>query len=196
LIYQHHCFREVLYSEKKPFDWEVTGISLALLYGLAPFYFLILLFLEYSEDGGSGGFAGRILRHVKGSYDRILLAIHGVRKADNKLLLDDGLVESTPNEDVQKEADYVRCNEGLHTTAPIVLIDLWKIFPPSVGVFGAFTGWIQWFLCCCGILKSSGEKTESDQSRPRRAVRGLTTVIQRGETFGKWLFRRFVCIFI
>jgi len=92
--------REVLFSNKRPFDWEVTGRSIALLYGLAPAYMLILLFLEYADDGGSGGLAGRVLRYIKGSYDRIMLSVHGVRKVGNKLTLDDGLVDLQPNDDV------------------------------------------------------------------------------------------------
>jgi hypothetical protein len=177
--------REILFSEKRPFEWDVTGNSIALLYGLGPVYFLILLFLEYSEDGGSGGFAGRVLRQIKGTYDRTMLAIHGVREVDNKLLLlDDGLVDTASNDDVKKEADFVRSKEDLHVSAPIVLRDLWKIFPPSVGVIGALAGWFQWFLCCCGLGKSKGSKEENARSGPRRAVRGLTVAVQRGETFG------------
>lgn len=170
-------------SEKRPFDWEVAGNSIALLYGLAPVYFLILLFLEYSEDGGSGGLAGRILRNIKGSYDRAMLAIHGVRKVDNKLILDDGLVDTPPNDDVQKEADFVRSKAMLHSSAPIVLRDLWKIYPPSVGIIGAILGWVQWLLCCCGLGKK-GSAEDKAQSGPRRAVRGLTAAVQKGETFG------------
>eukprot|EP00980_Cylindrotheca_fusiformis_P001022 scaffold276_cov132-Cylindrotheca_fusiformis.AAC.17 len=176
--------REVLFSEKRPFDWNVAGSSIALLYGLAPVYFLILLFLEYSDDGGSGGFAGRVLRHIKGTYDRTILSVHGVRKVDNKLVLDDGLADTVPNDDVKKEADFVKKKVDLQKSAPIVLRDLWKIFPPSVGIFGSVAGWIQWFLCCCGLGKSNRSAEDKAQSGPRRAVRGLSAAVQRGETFG------------
>mmetsp|Transcript_4477 Transcript_4477/g.10555 ORF Transcript_4477/g.10555 Transcript_4477/m.10555 type:complete len:2546 (+) Transcript_4477:319-7956(+) len=177
--------REVLFSEKRPFDWEVTGRSIALLYGLAPAYMLILLFLEYADDGGSGGLAGRVLRYIKGSYDRTMLALHGVKRVGNKLTLDDGLVDLTPNDDVQKEAEFVNCKADLHESAPIVLRDLWKVFPPSIGLLGGLVNRIKWFLCCCGLgNRSNQEESDGDHSGPRRAVRGLTAAVQRGETFG------------
>merc|ERR1712226_234518 len=131
--------------------------------------------------------AGRVLRGIKGTYDRILLSLYGVKKVDNKLLLDDGLQETTPNPDVQKEMDYVRSKEDLQAAAPIVLKDLWKIFPPSVGIMGSFFGSIKWLICCCGLglgRSSNPEEKKQDQSKPRRAVRGLTTAVKRGETFG------------
>ena len=174
----------MLFSDKRPFDWEVAGSSIALLYGLAPLYFVILLFLEYSEDGGSGGIAGQILRYLRGTFDRTILSLYGVRKVDNKLLLDDGLLETNPNPDVKKEADFVRGKETLHEAVPIVLRDLWKVFPPSVGVFGAIFGWLKWLICCCGLGKGKGDDEEKAQSGPRRAVRGLSAAVHRGETFG------------
>lgn len=177
--------REVLFSEKRPFDWEVSGRSIALLYGLAPCYMLILLFLEYADDGGSGGVAGRVLRYVKGSYERFMLAFHGVKKVGNKLTLDDGLVDLAPNDDVQVEADFVNGKPDLHKTVPIVLRDLWKVYPPSIGLLGSLINRIKWLLCCCGLgNKSSKEESDGDNSGPRRAVRGLTAAVQRGETFG------------
>ncbi|CAJ1947143.1 unnamed protein product [Cylindrotheca closterium] len=178
--------REVLASEKRPFDWEVAGRSITLLYGLAPAYFMILLFLEYADDGGSGGMAGRIVRYVRGSYERTVLAVHGVKKVGNKLTLDDGLVDLAPNDDVKKEADFVNRKPELHKSAPIVLRDLWKVFPPSIGLLGGLINRIKWLLCCCGLGKGSNQEDESnsDHSGPRRAVRGLTAAVQRGETFG------------
>ena len=178
--------REVLFSDKQPFDWEVTGRSIALLYGLAPAYFIILLFLEYADDGGSGGIAGRVLRYIKGSYDRMMLSAHGVRKVGNKLTLDDGLVDLAPNDDVQKESEFVHGQPDLHQTAPIVLRDLWKVFPPSIGLLGGLVNRIKWLLCCCGLGNgnSSDPDEAGDRSGPRRAVRGLTAAVQRGETFG------------
>lgn len=146
---------------------------------------LILLFLEYSDDGGSGGMAGRVLRYIKGSYDRIMLAAHGVRKIGNKLTSDDGLAELVPNEDVQQEADFVNGKENQHLLAPIVLRDLWKVFPPSIGLFGGLTKRLKWLLCCCGLCNRSDDKESGgDKSGPRRAVRGLTAAVHRGETFG------------
>jgi ABC-type multidrug transport system ATPase subunit len=179
--------REILGSEKRPFDWDVTGRSLALLYFLAPVYFLILLLLEYSEDGGSGGVVGRSLRYARGSYERMVLSWYGVRKSGNSLLLDDGLDESDEqDEDVYQEESYVKSKPGLQESAPVVLRDLWKIYPPSAGILGAITGSIRKLICCICVAvrpQNSPEDT-NERSLPRRAVRGLTTFVKEGETLG------------
>jgi ABC-type multidrug transport system ATPase subunit len=179
--------REILGSEKRPFDWDVTGRSLALLYSLAPVYFLILLLLEYSEDGGSGGVVGRSLRYARGSYERIMLSWYGVRKSGNSLLLDDGLDESEEqDEDVRHEELYVKSKPGLQESAPVVLRDLWKIYPPSAGIVGAITGSIRKLICCiCVVVRpQNSPKDTNERSLPRRAVRGLTTFVKEGETLG------------
>ena len=179
--------REILGSEKRPFDWDVTGRSLTLLYSLAPVYFLILLLLEYSEDGGSGGVVGRSLRYARGSYERTMLSWYGVRKARNSLLLDDGLDDSEEqDEDVRQEELFVKSKPGLQESAPVVLRDLWKIYPPSTGILGAITGSIRKFICCiCVVVRpQSSPKDTNERSLPRRAVRGLTTFVKEGETLG------------
>ena len=174
-------FREVLFLERAPFDWEVTGISIALLFGLAPVYFLILLFLEYAADGGSGGSAGRILRRIKGYYDRTMLSLFGVKSIDDNL----ELADSIPNEDLQMESEYVKSNEDLKESVPVLLKDLWKIYPPSAGILAGIVGWLKWFICACGLGSSGCFKSDNKgMSKPRRAVRGVTAAVHRGETFG------------
>ena len=191
--------RQILGLNTYAFDWDVTGRSLAILYGSSVAYFLTLLMLEYSEDGGSGGFAGRVLRNIRGRYEQLSLRWHGVRKADDgiSLMLDDGLDESTLSEDtdVAAERTYVTSNTtSLKMSASVLLIDLWKVYPPSVGIFGSLFVAVRKvgmflksrrYICFHGA--SSAEVVVDDKDRfflPKRAVRGVTTSIPQGETFG------------
>jgi ABC-type multidrug transport system ATPase subunit len=185
--------REILGSTNRPFDWDVTGRSLALIYGLSVPYFCILLMLEYSDDGGSGGLIGRVLRNIRGSYESISLRWHGVHKADDgvSLMLDDGLDEfnTGEDEDVAAERTHVIANsESLKTSASVLLVNMWKVYPPSVGVFGSFVASIRnWFSILCCHLTNSRQETEVEIDRsflPKRAVRGITTSIPQGETYG------------
>lgn len=188
--------REVLGYEKYPLDWDVAGKSLAIIYALAIPYFLLLLLLEYSDDGGAGGPVGRILRTLRSSYCNMILRWHGVRKAPDgiSLLLDDGLDDvCQEDDDVAEERVFVEQNkEDLKGTASVLLIDLWKVFPPTVSFFGKTCGWIRGIfklICCCGIFRQHhvpvGDDDENDKSNlPKRAVRGVSTAIMEGETYG------------
>ena len=191
--------RQILGFKTSAFDWDVTGRSLAILYGSSVAYFLTLLMLEYSEDGGSGGLVGRVLRNIRGSYEQLSLRWHGVRKADDgiSLMLNDGLDESTAGEDTDVAAEriFVTSNaNSLKMSASILLVDLWKVYPPSVGIFGSLFVTIRkvgMFLissrCFCYQGATSVEVVVDDKDRsllPKRAVRGVTTSIPQGETFG------------
>jgi hypothetical protein len=175
-----------------------------LLYMLSVPYFLLVLMLEYSSDGGSGGLLGRTLRSLRHTVDRAILKWNGVKLApDGRFLLDDGLDELTlvdgstsgdgnieDDADVSNEAIYVIDNEEeLKRSAPVLLSKMWKIYPPSTGLFGSLFGWIR-FICCfccrlCSRKKTAPEDDEADNSKlPKRAVRGLTTAVGHGETYG------------
>jgi len=149
--------REILFSAKHPFDWDVAGKSIALLYGLAPVYLIILLLLEYSGDGGSGGLLGQLLRSLRASTDQIRLRWYGIKKENGQLLISD-TSSMILDEDVKQEKEFVRDTPSLATSAPVLIRDLWKAYPPSVGC--------------------------NRKQKPRIAVRGLSAAIQRGETFG------------
>jgi ATP-binding cassette subfamily A (ABC1) protein 3 len=173
----------------RPFSWEVAGKPVLLLYGLAPIYFLILLILEYSGDGSAGGKIGWVIRSAKSSWERLILRCNGVH-ADCSL--DDGLKEGTRDEDVEGERIFVYENiDQLKHSAPIVYQDLWKIYPPSVGLFGTMAAFVRGhiYMICCLLRKSSAERRTvilKERRRvllPKRAVRGVTTCIQEGETF-------------
>lgn len=115
--------------------------------------------LEYSGDGGSGGLLGRVVRCIWGSFDRLLLSRHGVKSVDGQISIvyDDAHCTSS-DEDVLAEEEYVKSTPLLETSAPVVMKDLWKVFPPPAGC--------------------------SRKRRPRLAVRGLSAAIHKGETFG------------
>lgn len=151
--------REILFGERNPFDWDVTGKTITLLYCLAPVYFLLLLMLEYAGDGGSGGWIGRGLRRIRGSYDRLVLSCHGVHSNNGQIDISNNCTEGTnSDEDVLTEEEYVNSTPGLEASAPILMKNLWKAFPPSGGC--------------------------RRRRKPRLAVRGLSVAIHQGETFG------------
>jgi len=191
--------REILGYSNGALDWDVAGMNLAIIYGLSIPYFLILLMLEYADDGGAGGFVGRALRKIRGSYESWSLRWHGIRKGDDgvSLLLNDGLDGSTgsEDEDVAVEREQVTSNaDSLKESASVLLVNLWKVYPPSVGIFGSVLAAIRrgltFLICCCFLSKQQETpqmETEDDKDLsflPKRAVRGVTTAIPQGETFG------------
>uniref|UniRef100_A0A7S1DA40 ABC transporter domain-containing protein n=1 Tax=Cyclophora tenuis TaxID=216820 RepID=A0A7S1DA40_CYCTE len=190
--------REILGSDKRPLDWNVTGLNLFAVYGLSLPYFLWVLLLEYAHDGGAGGMLGRGLRKVRGFVETMSLRWHGVRKSSDgsAVMLADGLDSSRGgDEDVTEERNYVVENRGdLIDQASVLLVNMWKVYPPSVGMFGSIIspiGRCISFICCCGCFRSrssSSENTEEEEEDrsflPKRAVRGVTTAVTRGETYG------------
>ena len=193
---QAYWEREILGSERYPLDWDVTGKTLAIIYALAFPYFLLLLLLEYSDDGGAGGPVGRILRVVRSAYSNMVLRCYGVRKGPDgiSLLLDDGLDDGRQeDDDVADERACVEQNrDHLKATASVLLVNMWKVFPPTVGFFGkTFAGIRRIFnlICCCGCFRRQPAPVEDDDENdksnlPKRAVRGVSTAIMEGETYG------------
>lgn len=191
--YYCHDHREILGIQKYPFDWEVTGRSIAYLFALSlPYSFLVIVF-EYANDGGAGGLLGRALRAISYQWTKLMLAWHGIDMSaegasnDYASLNDDKLSD---DEDVVREREYVSKNsEELRHTAPVVLNNLWKIYPPSIGVFGATFLKIRRFLSAIISLifhsKTIVASEEEDRktSKPKQAVRGVHTAIKKGETY-------------
>uniref|UniRef100_A0A7S1VG15 ABC transporter domain-containing protein n=1 Tax=Grammatophora oceanica TaxID=210454 RepID=A0A7S1VG15_9STRA len=188
--------REILGSEKYPFDWDVCGRNLCLIYALSVPYFLWLIMLEYSSDGGAGGAFGRWLRKLRDGYDSARLRWSGVRREGGALNLEDGLDQANTHEDDDVIAERVRVEadqESLQKTASVLLVNLWKVYPPSVGMFGAcmssIAGCLRW-LCCCLCFRKNNDASddEDDDERmstlPKRAVRGVSTAVMPGETYG------------
>mmetsp|Transcript_43917 Transcript_43917/g.64517 ORF Transcript_43917/g.64517 Transcript_43917/m.64517 type:complete len:2436 (+) Transcript_43917:98-7405(+) len=179
---------DILGKDVRPFDWEVAGLSIVLLWGLSIPYSILVLFLEYTEDGGSGGWIGRGIRSVRNSINRLLLRWHGVRRApEGNLMLDDGLDNLEEEDaDVLEERYNIRNNkENLKDSTAILLADLWKVYPASQGVMtfliNSTKNFFQFlFRCCCNPI---GKPIDSS-CLPKRALRGLSTAIVEGETFG------------
>jgi ATP-binding cassette, subfamily A (ABC1), member 3 len=179
-------------SNISPIEWDFAGKPIVLLYSLAIPYFAILLGLEYSQDGGAGGFLGRCLRYGCDSWERLLLRIHGIKNVNGALLLDDGLVDDKDVLDDDVLAEERRVNENstvFKKTAPIMYHNLWKVYPPSVGLLGSIMAWLRQILwriyscCCCCCGKGAKPEEQRRAYLPKRAVRGVSTVVEKGETY-------------
>ena len=130
----------------RPFDWDVCGKTITLLFGLAPVYFLLLLLLEFSGDGGSGGWLGQQLRSL-----RYLVSNYRLRN----LTVGEG--EVGIDEDVLAEKEAISASKFPLTATPVLIQNLWKVFPPPFG----FT-----------------------RRNPRFAVKDLSLAVQQGEVLG------------
>ena len=130
-----------------------------------------------------------------GSWTNLSLRWHGVRKSPDgsALLLDDDLDRNRAfqeDEDVINERVYVNEHATeLRSTASVLLVNLWKIYPPSVGLFGNLMTAFRRCLAsiCCGCWRQREAEIEEDDRKstlPKRAVRGLSTAVTDGETYG------------
>ena len=153
-----------------------------------------MLVLEYSDDGGSGGFLGRGLRAVQYYWNKLMLHLYGIRLSADKVggahysLLGDDEQRANDDCDVAQERQYVnKNNELLRQSAPVVLLNLWKIYPPSVGILGSCLKRVRQFIasivCFCNLGGAMDENEEEKAFVPKQAVRGVSTVIKKGETY-------------
>jgi len=118
-----YWYRVFLHKHATPFDSKICWDSIVYLYGLALPYLFILLLLEYSSDGGSGGSAGQTLRWLRESYDQLRLKRLGTSffSRSNAVVND---------ADVEKERNFVSKHKAeLRHSASILLADLWKVYP-------------------------------------------------------------------
>ena len=180
--------REILSQDVSPLDWDVAGRPLALLYGLTIPYFLILLALEYAEGGGAGRL-GRFMRRLSELFSNGLLFGLGLKKNGDggTLHLDDGLENDNKDSDVLEEEFLVRSNfDKLREEAPVVFLDLWKVYLPSTGlvasVVDSLKRSIRWVCCWC-FRDAQDDLRLHRRAQPKRAVRGLCTAVQEGEIF-------------
>ena len=187
--------REILGADKRPLDWDVAGKSVALLYGLIVPYFVFLLMMEYAQDGGAGGGFGASLRSVRDGFERMTLRCQGVRRVDGAWCLDDELDSAgvSIDDDVAKEENKVEeLLSDLKSYAPVVIHDLWKVFPASVGFVGTFLQSFKRLCCCCsrdfwchcrGRVKGTSDEEAKQNYQPKIAVRGVSYALEKGETF-------------
>jgi len=170
--------REVAGGGKGAFDWEVTGEPISFLFGLSFPYFMLLLLFEYSEDGGSGGFIGRYLRWLRTKWEMFIVSCHGMTARLNNLEI------NNLDADVLHEKDIVSQNKNeLKSTAALLLVNVWKIYPPSTGYLSVFLNFIRssisTLIKCRRTIVTTGNIVA-----PKKAVCGLSTSIYHGETFG------------
>lgn len=186
--------REVLDEDSRPFDWDVAGKPLVLLYGLSIAYFLLLIILECASDGGTGGRIGLWMRLAWQRLEMLLLRCYGMQvTADGYLLVDDGLDDATTtrDEEVLKEKELIAQDGSSLSSSSSVLFDgMWKVYPPSVGFFGVFVARVRLgcvWLCSCLFCRRKGDSgVQIEQRRallPKRAVRGLSTAVHHGEVY-------------
>lgn len=150
-------------NSPSPFSWDACGTQIALLYALAPPYFLWLMLLEYSSDGGSGGQFGKVMRSVRAYMHSIHNRISGFEK--------DTVIED--DEDVIEERVAVKdVKENKNELSPILIDDLWKTYPKGSLVSTMFHR-----IFCC--IKSS-----SSDKKPKVAVNNLSLHVENGITMG------------
>jgi len=171
---RHFFDKEVLGDEKSAFHPDVAGTHIKWLYGLSLPYFFLVVLLEYSGDGGSGGIIGRALRIVKNSIEKVQLRYYGVTAAYRTQT--DEL-----DADVAQEKEFVlEHKDELKTEASVLIVDLWKVFPPPTSVLGRFLGYFRKLWNC---LRKQQTQEETSK-KPKKAVQGLSTQIMAGDTFG------------
>lgn len=148
--------REILGSKNKPLDWDVTGKQIAILFLLAPFYFTILMFLEFAGEGGSGGILGRwirnVRRHAEDAKLNRLVTSHGRTRSEGSL---HKKTEDSADDNVLREAELAEKLSSQENAAPLVIRHLWKVYAPTIS---------------CRMSQ-----------RPRLAVRGINLIVPHGE---------------
>lgn len=186
--------RRVLGRDKFPLDWDVGGRSIALVFSLAIPYFGLLILVEYADEGGAGGTLGRCLRSAGKSCEALFMRCYGVRRLGDGLFLNDGLQDTNvdDDDDVARERKLVaESTNSLKHHAPLIYANVWKVYPPSVGllgVLGASCARMVTSIFCCRWtgrpqIVETGPGENAHSRLPKRAVRGLTTAVHRGETF-------------
>ncbi|GMH55684.1 hypothetical protein TL16_g01967 [Triparma laevis f. inornata] len=154
--------RTILGYQVYPFDYKVCGMNLLNMFALSIFYSFLVVVIEISEVGGGGGVVGTYLRRMGKFIGDFKLRLNGVRTVNGRLIVKDGLDDNNgvfeEDEDVATERKNVDENfHNVKTEEAIVIKDLWKVYPPTVG------------FC---------------KNPPKRAVRGLTACVKKGEIFG------------
>jgi len=188
------CLSEIIGLDQYSLDWDVAGQNIAYIFSLALPYGFLVLVLEYSDDGGSGGLLGRGIRAVQFYWTKAMLYFYGIRMSVDGLcgahysLLGEEKNKALDDVDVVQERDCVMKNdESLRQTAPVVLKNLWKIYPPSVGLVGSLVKnarrRLACIFCACNPYKAVDTDNDETVCVPKQAVRGVSTVVQKGETY-------------
>jgi hypothetical protein len=96
-------------------------------------------------------------------------------------VLDDGLVDDKDvlDDDVLTEENSIAFKQ----TAPIMYHNLWKVYPPSAGWLASLCRFVGRIRCCCCCGKGAKREEKRRAYLPKRAVRGVSTVVEAGETY-------------
>jgi ABC-type multidrug transport system ATPase subunit len=177
--------RQIFSTDSLPLDWSVAGGPTFFLFILSIPYMCLLLILECSETSGSGGNFGHILRKTRRLMNDGILKYSGVRQnSDGEIMFQD--TEDVEDEDVTIMKNQVLTNiEVTKSSAKVLMINLWKIYPKWSSVFYKCLGGEIWCACFkrCGY-ETSRDRNYSISDVSKLAVRGLTLAIKKGETFG------------
>jgi hypothetical protein len=182
--------REILGENSRPFDWDVAGKNLVLLYTLSLPYFAVLLLLE-------GGFSSRFHWLIGGAWEKLVLRCYGLSKEDGTHSQNErfGERQYIRDDDVEQERLLIAEHTAdVKRDAPVLYLDLWKIYlPPNSGFFGILLSPIRWafnIVCCrwgricpCADDSVTSNEEEKQSNAPKVAVRGLTTAIRKEEIF-------------
>ena len=159
---------QVLSDARSPFHWEACGRQICLLYALAPPYFVWLMLLEYSSDGGSGGVFGRAVRKIRAAAHNFHNQLSGFEQVSTEEI----------DDDVMKEKEAVReGKENMIETSPILISELWKTYPKGSLLTVLFHKIVSLMCSCCYKSKHSDWK-------PKVAVNNLSIHVENGITFG------------
>jgi ATP-binding cassette subfamily A (ABC1) protein 3 len=108
------------------------------------------------------------------------------KREDGELVLDDGLDSNSVEKDDDDVAEErIKVNDpasGLKDNASVFIAELWKVYAPSIGILSSFLRCLKKIICCC--FRRNSEAKDDKTAMPKRAVRGLSTAIMPGETFG------------
>jgi len=139
------------------------------------------------------------LQHALASeWEKFILDWHDVKRTkDGMLIQDDGLNDSPVQDgDVIREKNLVSKNfSKLVHSSPVIFNNAWKMYlPPNSGLFALF--FVPIFRAlhslgrrCCNAMcprGTTGDEREEEERRsllPKRAVRGLSFALRKGEAF-------------
>ena len=173
--------RTILGKDVSPFDYHVCGMNMLNMFALSIGYFILLLLLEEAEFGGGGGIVGEKLWQLGAWLEKHKLKLYGVHEVNGRLIADDGLDDTSGGEivdddDVVEERKLVNENtESMRHESAVMIKGLWKVYPPSLGMASGIMKVLRKSLCGQSSDASKGVK---------RAVRGVTTNVPKGEIYG------------
>lgn len=174
--------RVILDDDSSPLDWDVSGRPICYMFVLGIPYFLILLLLECSQDGGAGGTIGRWVRRARAFASRSVLQMYGEQfdKYSGQLVInDDGI--ALENDALAEHNLISEQKETMVQQAKVLVHNLWKIYPPSIGHVSSLCTFLRAQSNCCHKIPQSALER---MHKPKKALRGVSLCINTGETFG------------